>query len=184
MTVRTEDFSRHPSWAEEGTESFEALFHQHWSRVYAVIFRLVGDPAAAEGLALEVFWRLYDRPPKKRDGLSGWLYRVATNLGYNALRAGERRERYEGEAGRMALDRQRVPDPAEALERAEQREQVRRALAQLNPRDAKLLVLRHSGLTYAEVAAALGLAPGSIGTLLARAEKDFEDCYRALQGDT
>jgi RNA polymerase sigma-70 factor (ECF subfamily) len=31
-------------------------------------------------------------------------------------------------------------------------------------------VLRHSGLTYAEVAAALGMSPGSIGTTLRRAE--------------
>lgn len=184
MTVRTEDFSRHSSSAAEGTESFEALFQEHWSRVYAVIYRLVGDPATAEGLALEVFWRLYDRPPKSREGLSGWLYRVATNLGYNALRAGERRERYEEEAGQVVLNRNLTADPAEAVERAEQREQVRRALEELKPRDAKLLVLRHSGLSYAEVAAALGLAPGSIGTLLARAEKEFEEHYRALQGGT
>ena len=183
MTVRTEDFSRNSAWTGEEDASFERLFHEHWSHVYAVVYRLVGDPATAEGLALEVFWRLYEQPPKERDGLNGWLYRVATNLGYNALRAGERRERYEDAAGRMELVPSPLPDPAEALERAEERAQVRQALARLKPRAAKLLVLRHSGLSYAEVAAALDLSPGSIGTLLARAEKEFEERYRALQGE-
>jgi len=40
--------------------------------------------------------------------------------------------------------------------------------------------LRYSGLSYAEIAAALGIAAGSVGTLLARAEADFERRYRNL----
>jgi RNA polymerase sigma-70 factor (ECF subfamily) len=47
----------------------------------------------------------------------------------------------------------------------------------MRPREAQLLILRHSGLAYKEIAAALGVAPGSIGTLLARAEKEFERLY-------
>ena len=40
-----------------------------------------------------------------------------------------------------------------------------------------MLILRHSGLSYKEIAATLGLAPGSVGALLARAEKEFERLY-------
>jgi RNA polymerase sigma-70 factor (ECF subfamily) len=55
---------------------------------------------------------------------------------------------------------------------------VRQILAQMKPRDAKLLVLRHSGLSYKELAVALKLAPGSIGSLLTRAERAFAQKYR------
>ena len=157
--------------------AFEAAFLEHYARVYGVLFRLVGDRAEAEDLTVETFWRLWQRAPRRADNLGGWLYRVAMRLGYNALRAGRRRERYELEAGREALTNNAPPDPAEAAERADERAAVRVVLDQMKPRDARLLLLRHSGLSYAEIAAALGLAPGSVGTLLARAEEEFELRY-------
>ncbi len=52
----------------------------------------------------------------------------------------------------------------------DERRHVRAALARLPRRQAVALVLRHSGLSYAEVAAALGLSPGSVGTTVRRAE--------------
>jgi len=156
--------------------SFELLFLEHWPRVYGVLVRLVGDPAEAEDLALETFWQLYQRPPEQRGSLGGWLYRVATNLGYNALRAAQRRQRYEATAGPAA-----PPEPPEAAERAETRRRVRAVLDALPARDAQLLLLRHSGFAYKEIAAALGVAPTSVGTLLARAEDDFAARYRALE---
>ncbi len=54
---------------------------------------------------------------------------------------------------------------------------MRAALRQMPPREAQLLVLRYSGLAYKDIAAALGVAPGSVGALLARAEKEFERLY-------
>jgi DNA-directed RNA polymerase specialized sigma24 family protein len=47
------------------------------------------------------------------------------------------------------------------------------------PRQAQLLVLRHTGLAYKDIAAALGVSTNSIGALLARAEREFERRYRA-----
>ena len=57
---------------------------------------------------------------------------------------------------------------------------VRLALAQMNERQSQLLILRHSGASYNEIARALDLAPASIGPLLVRAEREFEKRYRAL----
>jgi RNA polymerase sigma factor (sigma-70 family) len=62
-------------------------------------------------------------------------------------------------------------DPHDELLRAEERARVREALARLPERQGKLLLLRYAGLSYAEVAATLESAPGSVGTLLARAER-------------
>ena len=171
---------------KQGTDTwYESAFRQHWSRVYGVIYRLVGDPAEAEDLALETFWRLYRRPPSLDEGreLGGWLYRVATNLGYNALRSRKRRQRYEEQAGSLVVRVADPPDPASEIELSQERQQVRAVLAKMKPRSAKLLVLRYSGLSYAEIAAALGLAPGSVGTFLARAEEEFERRYRRIGGD-
>jgi DNA-binding CsgD family transcriptional regulator len=62
--------------------------------------------------------------------------------------------------------------------RHEAREQVRAALAELPERQRACLLLRHAGHSYAEIAATLGVAVGSVGVLLARAERAFRDRYR------
>jgi RNA polymerase sigma-70 factor (ECF subfamily) len=147
-----------------------------------VLQRLVGDPAEAEDLALETFFRLYQRyPPREPEfNLGGWLYRVATNLGLQSIRGWKRRERHEMSAGRFALDGTSQDEPAEIVAKEEQRRLVRMALAKMNEQRSQLLILRHSGMSYKEIAETLKLAPSSIGPLLLRAEREFEKHYRAL----
>jgi RNA polymerase sigma-70 factor (ECF subfamily) len=154
---------------------------EHWAGVCRVLYRLVGDWDEAEDLALEVFYRLHQRPPRDLDKLRSWLYRVATNLGYNAIRARKRRRRYEEEAGVLRLERGESVDPAAEVERRQARARVRRVLAGMKGRQARLLILRYEGFTYAEIADVLNVAPGSVGTMLARAENAFERRYRALE---
>ena len=168
--------------------AFESLFNKHWRTVYSVLFRLTGCREEAEDLAQEVFVRLYRNPPVLGDqaSLAPWLYRVATNLGYNALRSGARQARRQERVKRLADVEDaaglRVADPEGVSLVEEERRAVREALSQLSEREQACLVLRHSGLSYAEVAAALGVQTGSVGTLLARAEARFRKVYEALQG--
>jgi RNA polymerase sigma-70 factor (ECF subfamily) len=161
---------------------FENLFKEYWEQVCSVVYRLVGDWSEAEDIALDAFWQLYQKPPREVDNLGGWLYRVATNLGYNALRARRRRQRYEEEAGMQVLESDPSWNPVPILEAIQERERVREALSRMKPRSAKLLILRHSGFSYAEIAAALQISPASVGTLLARAEDEFEDRYGRPEG--
>jgi RNA polymerase sigma-70 factor (ECF subfamily) len=167
--------------AEES--SFEAAFREHWPRVVATLYRLVGESDEAEDLALETFWRLHRNPPPlaQQESLRGWLYRVATNLGLNALRARKRRQSYEAQASHLEFQESSPSDPADEVERTQEGNRVRLTLAQIKPRSAQLLVLRHSGFSYAEIAAALEIAPASVGVLLARAEKEFEERYKRLK---
>ena len=184
------------------TRQFEAVFIAHWPRVYGFLLRLVGDHAEAEDLALETFLRLYRQPPPEApdlaatnmaspgepaDPIGGWLRRVATNLGLNAIRGWKRRQHYELEVGgsdlRQRLQRGQESNPAELFQAEEERQRVRRILSEMNPRQSRLLVMRHSGLPYREIAAELGVAATSIGPLLARAEVDFERRYRAAYLD-
>jgi RNA polymerase sigma factor (sigma-70 family) len=165
---------------EASRAEFEALFHQQWEPLCRVLYQLTGDEAEAEDLALETLLMLYRRPPADRNNLSGWLYRVATNLGLNALRSRRRRQSYESEAGDLGLLTGGPEDPAIQYEQRLEGEQVRVALRSIKPRSAQILVLRHSGLSYSEIAAALGVASSSIGTLLVRAEQEFERAFRKL----
>jgi len=162
--------------------AFESIFLEHWPRVYGLLRRLVGDDAEAEDLALDAFLRLYRRKPSGDGDLNvgGWLHRVATNLGLNAIRGWKRRQHYELESGKMDLVDNQPATPDELYAGAEERQRVRAILVQMEPRQAQILILRHSGQKYQEIAASLDVSPASIGPLLARAESEFERRYRAV----
>jgi RNA polymerase sigma-70 factor, ECF subfamily len=162
---------------------FEQIFHENWTRIYTILYRLVGNRDEAEDLALETFWRLYNNPPKEGQNLSGWLYRVGMNLGYNALRAAARRRRYEEEASRQHLDHQAYSDPDRAVETVEEHRSVRLVLGQMKERHAQILILRYSGFSYQEMARVMEISANSVGAVLARAEKEFEKRYRSKFGD-
>ena len=100
----------------------------------------------------------------------------------DALRMNARRLRNEQAAGAEAARRARGDDPLSDMLRAEQRRRVQGVLAALKPVSARLLLLRHAGLSYGELADALGIKPASVGTLLARATADFEKKYRSCYG--
>jgi RNA polymerase sigma factor (sigma-70 family) len=162
--------------------SFDDLFLEHWGSIYRLLERMTGDPSEAEDLALETFFKLYQHPPKTGEGynLGGWLYRVATNLGLRSIRSLNRRKQYEMEAGKEYMEDLPENKPAEILEKKEDHLQARSALAKMNPRNADLLVLRYSGMSYKDIAKAMRLSPTSIGPLLLRAEHEFEKAYRTL----
>jgi RNA polymerase sigma-70 factor (ECF subfamily) len=158
--------------------AFEELFLRHYAAVYRVLYGVVGNAQEAEDLAQETFTALYRQPPPL-DGsgaLGGWLYRVAVNRAYNALRSKQRLQRRL-----IWVEPEQQSDPQDEYLRREERERVQAALARLPERTAKLLLLRYAGLAYAEIAAALQVAPNSIGTLLARAERAFEAAYGRLR---
>ncbi len=162
--------------------AFENLFHEYWAPVNRLLVSMVTDPEEAEDLALETFLRLYKHHPAPKDKFNtrGWLQRVASNLALQSIRSFKRREHYEINAGRDALEQAPQNYPPEIFDEREDQRFAREALAQMNPRHAELLVMRYSGLAYKEIAAALNLSPTSIGPLLLRAERDFEKRYRAL----
>lgn len=105
---------------------------------------------------------------------------MATRLGLNSIRDWKRREQYELQAGRWALEEPDQLSPAELLAKEEERRLVRMVLSSMNERRAQLLILRYSGLSYKEIASTLDLAPASIGPLLVRAEREFKKLYRSL----
>lgn len=144
----------------------EAVFRSDYARVVAVAARVLGSRDQAEDVAQEVFLS-FGRTSVPAGEARGWLTVAATHTALNLLRSGRRRSAREEAADE---GRSVVPDVADLVITREERSSVRSALARLPHKQAAALVLRHSGLSYAEVAAALGMSPGSVGTTVRRAE--------------
>ena len=169
--------------ALDQAEWFDALFHTHYPRVVGMLGRLMGDRGQAEEIAADVFCKLArQRAERDGDGLTAWLYRVAINAGLDTVRSNTRRKRREEAVGAGSL-RTAAPGALDQLLQQERCARVQDVLAAMKPRDAQLLLLRAGGCAYRELAQALGIQAGSVGTLLARAEAEFERRYRSRYGD-
>jgi RNA polymerase sigma-70 factor (ECF subfamily) len=162
-------------------DAFDALFADRSAPLYRYLSRLSGDSALAEDIVQECFVKLYQRGTMPEDP-AAWLVTVA----HNALRDDQRRG---ARRGRLLVERSTElptddsPPLADAAALAAERVgAVRRALALLPPRDRQLLLLRHEGYSYREIADVLSLSPGGIGTMLARATDAFRKAYHGLFG--
>ena len=169
-----------PLVASTQDESFEAVFTRYYPLIYQLAYRCTGQSDEADDITQEAFLRFYRMPPHAttEGERRAWLCRVATNLSLNALRARQRRTHHEERAGVQAppQDSDRDMPEQHALER-EQAALVRSVLAELPERQQTYLLLRSVGLSYAEIAQATGVAPASVGSLLARAEREFRRRY-------
>ncbi|HEY0831260.1 MAG TPA: sigma-70 family RNA polymerase sigma factor [Candidatus Dormibacteraeota bacterium] len=149
-------------------ESFESLFKAEYARVAGIANRVLVDQHEAEDVAQEVFVDFHRLHSASAQYAPAWLHRAAAHAALNRLRGSRRRQKRE--VAQAAEESDRVLDPQKLFEVSEDRRQVREALARLAPKPAAVLVLRASGLSYAEVAQALGVGIGQVGTLLRRAE--------------
>lgn len=148
----------------------DEIFRRDYRLVVAVAARVLGSQDQAEDIAQDVFVS-FARSSVPPGEARGWLSVAAAHTALNTLRSGRRRSsREETAAAAAGADVPDVADAADAVVTLDERRRVRAALARLPRKQAVALVLRHSGLSYAEVAAALDLAPGSVGTTVRRAE--------------
>lgn len=154
---------------------FESAYARHHPALFRYLHRLVGDADAAEDIAQEAFVRLLEHSVPE-DSARAWLFTVATNLVRDRARARERHRRLLRNAGDEVEPRAPAP-PDAVVERAEAVRRVRAALDGLPARDRELLLMREEGFRYREIAEAIGVAPTSVGTLLARALRRFAAAY-------
>jgi RNA polymerase sigma factor (sigma-70 family) len=168
--------------AQAPWSAFDRLYLEEHERIVRHLVYLTGERATAEDLAQETFSRLLERGGAgDADVLHNpraWLTKVASNLAYNHFRGETRRGTREAAEARVTF----AGRDASTVGASEHGDvdlvlDVRRALDELAPRDRAVLLLRHSGFSYAEIAEAVGLAPGSVGTTLARAQRRFRDVY-------
>jgi RNA polymerase sigma-70 factor (ECF subfamily) len=148
---------------------YDALFRRLYPSLFRYLHRLTGESDAADDIAQESFVRLLGRDMPE-DEARLWLFTVATNLFRDGARTRKRRERL---LAVRPWTPTALPRPDDAAERAATVKAVREALDTLAERDRQMLLMREEGFRYDEIAKVAGVAPGSVGTLLARAARRF-----------
>lgn len=150
--------------------NFERLFDDVYPALHRYCTRMTADSDVAEDAVQEAFVRLLERQVSGDDaGLRAWLFKVATHLLRDRARVRDNRSRLLEE--NPVLPAEPADPPDEAVERRERVDRVRGALEALGERDRTLLLLREEGLSYRELADAVGVKASSVGTLLARARE-------------
>jgi len=159
-------------------EEFERIYCEHSKFIYRTAYRITGNGEDAEDAMQTLFLRIlrrelpadFDRNPK------AYLYRAAVNIALNIVRVRKHSPLSDS-----------CPDPVSTEEtrgEAEIRERLRQAMAELSPKAAEILILRHvHGYSDAEIAEFLGTSRGTIAVSLFRTRSRLRKSIRALMGD-
>lgn len=146
-------------------DAFRQLYERYQDKVYASCFRVLGDAAAAEDLAQEIFVKIYDelRHFKFQSKFSTWLYRIAVNHAINKAHEVSRHGRIHE---RIAREKPGETDGAPVAQDRFLDDRVQKALMELSEKLRAIVVLRYlEGLAYEEIADVLEI---SIGTVKSR----------------
>ena len=173
------------------SQAFRELVERHQRRTLTLAMALVRDEQDAREVVQEAFLRVH-RGLESFQGSSSfftWLYRIVTNLSIDLMRRPARRET-EVEAYLDQIDEHDIPflsridgaDPFDAVRRQEIAKRIERSLAELPPYHRGVIVMREvHGMTYEEMAEAMGVSKGTIMSRLFHARQKLQrtlaDCY-------
>ncbi len=169
-------------------EAFNQLVKLYEVRVYNLCYRMLGDADAAADVAQDTFIAAYRNLSRFRGGMfRSWLFRIATNACYDALRARKRRPSVslsamgDADDAAPAFD---LPDlgetPDERALRHELSAAIQRGIAQL-PEEQRIVVILSDvqGFAYEEIAEVTSTNLGTVKSRLSRARARLRDILRA-----
>jgi len=149
-------------------KAFNQLYQQHYSTVFRVALKMLGDSDEAADIGQEVFLTLFQTMEKSVDVEypKSWLYRMTLNKCID-------KQKYNGRFLQLdSAPEERVED--QTIEKQEARLSVQQALAKLKPEERALAVMYSESLSYKEMAEATGIRFSSIGKTLSRTLKKLE----------
>ncbi len=160
---------------------FEALYREHYGRVYGLCRRMLGDVQDAEDAAQEVFMRGYRAIGRyrARDPFGPWISAVAGNYCIDVLR---RRKRLTATFSDAAADEAALADPEktqpERLISSQEADVVNRAVEALPEKYRIPIVLAYfADASYQEIADTLGITPNHVGVLLLRGKQHLRQNF-------
>ncbi len=179
--------------------AFRQLVERHQRRAFAIALALVRDENDARELVQDAFLRVYKGLHSFQGGSSffTWLYRIITNLSIDLIRKPGRQladideARFESDESQEAefplLSRVDGADPVDVVRRREIASRLQTALDALPPYHRGVIVMREiEGLSYEEMAVAMGVSKGTIMSRLFHArqklQKALTDCYEEQIG--
>jgi len=169
--------------------AFNLLVLRHQDAAYSLALRFLGSRQAAEDATQEAFLRAYRGIARFRgERFRSWLLSIVANAARDELRRQRRRPQQSLDAARDDPDRPDIdpPDPGPSPEtsalRGELRGQLEQALLEL-PDDWRSVVILADvhGLSYEEVAQAVGVPVGTVKSRLSRARGRLRDLLRAAR---
>jgi RNA polymerase sigma-70 factor (ECF subfamily) len=165
-------------------EAFNDLVTRHQDSVYQLVYRILGDEAAASDAAQEAFIAAYRRLYTFQAGsFRSWLYRIAINKCYDALRAHRRRltvplDELTDDRGESVHDLTAAHNdsPETIVQQQELANLLQRHIANLPSDQRTVLVLSDvHGLSYGEIAAITRLRFGTVKSRLSRGRARLRD---------
>ena len=151
--------------------AFEALFHAYVDQLYAFAAEHVEEPSAAEDVVQEVFCDLWERRSdwEPQGTVKAYLYRAVRNTALDRLDRRQVREKWEEEEKQEDRLRFEV-GPANDVHQDQLREAMEEAVEDLPERQKLVYRLAHRhGLSYREIASALGIARKTVENHMGRA---------------
>lgn len=177
------------------SQAFGELVRRHQDLVFRLVRRYAKDTDAALELAQRAYLQAFEAARRALPRISAaatsggdvpfrsWLVRIAINLGKNQLRDAKRWQSAPVEE----IDREKRLEPTatEALERAQREALTRDAVLELPKRQREVFTLRiDGGLSFAEVAEALGISEGNAKSHFHYAVKRLQELVQArLSGE-
>jgi RNA polymerase sigma-70 factor, ECF subfamily len=153
--------------AQQDHDAFAALYDQTSSRVHALVSRIVGNPADAEEVTLDVYlqvWREASRFDAGRGSVGAWLLIIARSRALDRVRSHESRQKRES----APIDFEHPstqPSPEDLSSMSEDRRTVAEAIAALPVEHRQVIELAYfGGLSHSEMAECLDLPLGTVKT--------------------
>jgi RNA polymerase sigma-70 factor (ECF subfamily) len=178
--ARPEGPSRETTLARQAargdTGAFEELYRLNVRRVYALCFRVAGEPALAEELTQEVFVRAWQKIGSFRgeSAFSTWLYPLAVNVALS-----ERRSRMRRLSRVFAVEDPTLLEKPHPARPGDLAFDLERAMAELPPGARSVFVLHDvQGHRHEEIADMTGVAVGTSKAQLHRARKLLREALR------
>ncbi len=186
--------------AQKGDRAaFRKLVERHQRRAFAIAMGLVRDENDAREIVQEAFLRVYRGLNAFQGGSSffTWLYRIVTNLAIDLMRKPGRRDAElldnqpadeDANADFPLVSRIDGADPIDVMRRREIAKRIQAALDSLPPYHRGVILMREvEGMSYEEMAQAMGVSKGTIMSRLFHARQKMQralaDCY-AEEGRT
>ena len=161
--------------------AFSALVDRHYSLVFRLSARVLGNAADAEDVTQEAFVKLWRNPPELRNqaALKGWLVRVARNLAIDRLRRARNTSDSELD---LLVDTSTAPDGH--LRHGQAADEVSAALAQLPERQRTALQLTYfEALGNQETASIMDVSVEAVESLLSRARRSLRTMLNPVWAD-
>jgi RNA polymerase sigma-70 factor, ECF subfamily len=168
--------------------AFDGLLHAYQSRIFNLAYRILNSFEDAEETTQEIFVKVHSSIDRfeGRCKFGTWLYAVAVNMCRNRLRQIRRRSSVEvrsldvpGDGKPLEASTSDAESAPAQMERAEMLKLVERCISELPVEFSSVVVLRDvQGMSYEEVAVALGCSLGTVKSRLARARHAVQEKLR------